>query len=101
MRELKQAGKMLVWPAELDSTKSRSQGRRLPKPQAVQAPRVDELEFAAKRLSFEPEVSAGAALPSRWWEKTGYVLVKREGRSRSRMLKDLAAEILKIRQVKK
>jgi len=101
MHELKQAGKMVVWPAELDSTRSRSQGRRLPKPQAVQAPRVDELELAAKRLSFEPEVSAGASLPSRWWEKTGYVMVKRQGKPRQRMLKDLAAEILKIRQVKK
>lgn len=101
MNELKQTGKMVVWLAELDSTKSCSQGRRLAKPQAVQAPRVDELELAAKRLSLEPEVSPNSALPSRWWEKTGYVSVKRGGRSRSRILKDLAVEILKIRQVKK
>lgn len=98
---MKQSGKMVVWPAELDSTKSRSQGRRLAKSQAIQAPRVDELELAAKRLSFDPEVSPNSALPSRSWEKTGYVLVKRANRSRSKTLKDLAAEILKIRQVKK
>lgn len=101
MHELKQSGKMVVWPAELDSTKSRSEGRRLAKSQAIQAPRVDELELAAKRLSFDPEVSPNSALPSRWWEKTGHVLVKRADRSRSKTLKDLAAEILKIRQVKK
>jgi len=101
MHELKQSGKMVVWPAELDSTKSRSEGRRLAKSQAIQAPRVDELELAAKRLSLDPEVSPNSALPSRWWEKTGHVLVKRADRSRSKTLKDLAAEILKIRQVKK
>lgn len=92
---------MVVWPAELDSTKSRSEGRRLAKSQAVQAPRVDELELAARKLSFEPQVSPNSALPCRWWEKTGYVLVKRGGRSRSKLLKDLASEILKIRQAKK
>ena len=92
---------MVVWPAELDSTKSRSQGRRLGKSQAIQAPRLDELELAARKLSFEPQVSPNSALPSRWWEKTGYVLVKRGDRSRSKVLKDLASEILKIRQVKK
>jgi signal recognition particle subunit SRP19 len=101
VRELKQSGKIVVWTVELDSAKSRSQRRRLPKSQAVQAPRIDELELAAKKLSFDPEISPNSALPSCWWEKTGYVMIKREDRSRSKILKDLAAEILKIRQVKK
>ncbi len=100
MQELKQSGKMVVWPAAIDSTKSRSQGRRLVKSQAVQAPRADELMLAAKRLSFDPEGSSNAALPSRWWEKTGYVSVKRRDRSRSTILKDLAAEVQKIRRAK-
>ena len=98
---MKQSGKMVVWTAELDSTKSRSEGRRLAKSQGVQAPRMDELELAARRLSLDPQVSPNSALPSRWWEKTGYVLVKRADGSRSKMLKDLAAEILRIRQAKK
>jgi len=98
---LKQSGKMVIWPAELDLTKSRSQGRRVQKSQGIQAPRIDELEQAAKRLSFDPEISPNSALPSRWWEKTGYVLVKRGDRSRSKMLKDLAVEVSKIRQTKK
>ncbi len=99
--KLRQSGKMVVWPAALDSTKSRSQGRRIPKSQAIQAPRVDELDLAAKRLSFNPEVSASSAPPSRWWEKTGYVAIKRGDRARSKTLKELAAEIQKIRQAKR
>ena len=97
---MKQSGKMVIWPSDIDSTKSRSQGRRLPKSQAVQAPRADELALAAKKLSLDNEVSPNSALPSRWWEKTGYILVKRGGRSRSGILKDLAAELQKIRQAK-
>jgi len=91
---------MVIWPAALDSTKSRSQGRCLSKSQAVQTPRVDELEHAARRLSYDPEPSPHSALPSRWWEKTGYVLVKRGDKPRAKVLKDLAAEIQKARRLK-
>ena len=91
---------MVIWPAAIDSTKSRSQGRRLVKSQAIQAPRVDELMLAAGRLSFDPELSPNAALPSRWWEKAGYVTVKSKDRSRLVVLKDLAAEVQKIRRAK-
>jgi signal recognition particle subunit SRP19 len=98
--EFKQSGKMVVWPAAIDSTKSRSQGRRLVKSQAIQAPRADELVLAAKRLSFDPELSSNAALPSRWWEKTGCVMVKCKERSRSAILKDLAGEVQNIRRAK-
>jgi len=100
MHELKQSGKMVIWPSAIDSTKSRSQGRRLAKSQAVQAPRADELALAAKKLSLDLEISSSSALPSRWWEKTGYISVKRGNRSRSGMLKDLAAEVQKIRRAK-
>jgi len=88
---------MVVWSAALDSTKSRSQGRCLAKSQAIQGPRVDELENAAKKLSYDPQPSPHSALPSHWWEKTGYILVTRGDKARSKVLRDLAAEIRKMR----
>jgi signal recognition particle subunit SRP19 len=91
---------MVIWTAALDSTKSRSQGRCLPRSQAVQAPRIDELEEAARKLSYDPQPSPHSALPSRWWEKTGSIRVKRGDKSRSKVLKDLAAEIQRIRRSK-
>ena len=97
---MKQNGKMIVWPAALDSTKSRSQGRTLAKSHSIQAPRVDELEQAAKKLSYDPQLSPHSALPYRWWEKTGYVAVKRGDKPRSSVLKSLAAEIQNIRRSK-
>ncbi len=100
VHELKQNGKMVVWPAALDSTKSRAQGRSLAKSHSVQAPRVDELEQAARKLSYDPQPSPHSALPYRWWEKTGYVVVKRGDKPRSNVLKSLAAEIQNIRRSK-
>lgn len=97
---MKHNGKMVIWPAALDSTKSRSQGRHLHRSQGVQTPRVDELEHAARKLSYDPEPSLHSALPSRWWEKTGYVLVKRRDKPRGKVLRDLAAEIQKARRTK-
>jgi signal recognition particle subunit SRP19 len=91
---------MVVWLASLDSTKSRSQGRCLPKSQSIQTPRIDELESAARKLSLEPETSKSSALPFRWWDKTGYVLVKLGSRRRPEVLKNLAAEISRARQAK-
>ncbi len=97
---MKKSGRIVIWPASLDSTKSRAQGRCLPKSLAIQAPRIDELELAARKLSFEPELTRNSALPSRWWEKTGYVVVKRGDNPRSKILRDLAAQIVKARQSK-
>ena len=97
---MKQSGRMVIWPAALDSTKSRGQGRRLPKSQTVQAPRVEELEIAARKLSLDPEISPSSARPSRWWEKTGHVSVRRGDKPRPKVLRDLAAEIVKLRHEK-
>ena len=94
---MKKSGSMVIWTAALDSTKSRAQGRCIPKSLAIQVPRVDEVEQAARRISFEPEISRNSALPSRWWEKTGYVVVKRKDKSRSKILRELAAQIVKLR----
>lgn len=53
---MKQQGKQVVWPANLDSSKSRKHGRKLAKAVSVQAPRLEEIEDAAKRLSLEAEI---------------------------------------------
>jgi signal recognition particle subunit SRP19 len=96
---LKLHGKMVVWPANLDSTKTRKHGRKLTKGLAVQAPRLEELIEAAKRLSFEAELSTGKSRPSTWWEKGGYVVLPKNER-KGNLLRALAAEIRRIRAAK-
>jgi signal recognition particle subunit SRP19 len=96
---LKLQGKIVVWPANLDSTKSRKEGRKLTKGLAIQAPRLEEMNEATRRLSLEGELAAGKSRPSVWWEKGGYlVLPKKE--AKAELLRDIASEIRKLRAEK-
>jgi signal recognition particle subunit SRP19 len=96
---LKLDGRILVWPANLDSSKTRLEGRKIPKSQSVQAPRLDELAEAARRLSLEAEITPQKSRPRNWWEKTGYITVSKEN-ARIELLRSLAGEVRKIRASK-
>jgi len=96
---LKLHGKAVIWPANLDSTKTRKAGRKLAKGSAVQTPRLEELRDAANQLSIEHEVVAGKSRPSTWWEKGGYLTVPRAS-PQSTLLRSLASEIRKQRVAK-
>ena len=90
---------MVVWPANLDSSKSRKAGRKLPKAFAVQAPRLEEISDAAERLSLEAEVVPAKSRPSSWWEKGGYAIIPKKG-PKAAFLRSLASEIKKTRTAK-
>jgi signal recognition particle subunit SRP19 len=96
---LKTPSKIIVWPANLDSTKSRIAGRKVPKASAIQAPRLEEINEAAKRLSFDVEITEGKSRPSSWWEKGGYAIITRKG-TKSSSLRALTAEIKRARAAK-
>jgi signal recognition particle subunit SRP19 len=96
---LKISGKIVVWPANLDSTKSRVEGRKIPKGLAIQAPRLEEIDEAAKRLSLEVELVHGKSRPDLWWDKSGYTILAKN-RSKIGALRALAGEIKKARAAK-
>jgi signal recognition particle subunit SRP19 len=96
---LKTPGKIVVWPANLDSTKSRIEGRKVPKASAIQAPRLEEINEAAKRLSLDVDTTVGKSRPSSWWEKGGYAIITKKG-TKSSMLRALTVEIKKARTAK-
>ena len=96
---MKLHGKTVIWPANLDSTKSRKGGRKLAKGAALQTPRLDELRDAANQLSIEHEVVAGKSRPHAWWEKGGYLIVPK-ATPQSKLLRSLASEIRKQRATK-
>ena len=79
--------------------KTRRQGRRLVKGQAVQAPRLDELIEASKRLSLEVESTPGKARPGMWWEKSGYMILPQQ-KNKHELLHSLSNEVRKIRAAK-
>ena len=88
---------MIIWPAHLDGAKTRGDGRKLPLARAVKQPTTKEIWQAAMSLGYSPEITEKTALSKSSWEKTGYVLVKKTGQ-RPPVLKNIAAEILRIRQ---
>jgi len=96
---LKLDGKILVWPANIDSSKTRVEGRKISKSACVQSPRIEELTEAARRLSIDAEVLHHKARPGGWWEKTGYITLPKKA-SKSELLRSLSAEIRKIRASK-
>ncbi len=69
--------KAIIWPAYFDLTRTRGKGRRVPKSLAVQSPRVSEVEEAARRLGFKPELRLDVAYPKSPWSKSGMVLVEK------------------------
>jgi signal recognition particle subunit SRP19 len=90
---------MIVWPASLDSSKSRIGGRKIAKTAAIPTPRLEEISDAAKRLSFETEIIPGKARPKSWWERGGYAIITKKG-AKADLLRALAGEIKKARAAK-
>jgi signal recognition particle subunit SRP19 len=88
---------LVVWPANLDSTRSRGKGRKLPSSRAVRQPTIKEIFQAATTLGLSPEMAEKAASPKSHWEKLGNVTLKRSG-SKAATLRSVGSEILRIRQ---
>ena len=96
---MKIQGKIVVWPVILDSTKSRIEGRKIAKSLAIQTPRLEEIDEAAKRLSLDVEMARGKSRPSSWWDKGGYAIIGKKG-TKTSVLRALAGEIRKTRSAK-
>ena len=94
---MKNPGHAIIWPADLDSTKSRGQGRKLPVARSIKQPNLREIVQAATILGYAPEPTEKMAAPSLHWEKLGYVTVKKAA-PKGIILRSIAGEIVKIRQ---
>ena len=93
---LRQQEKIIIWPAYFDSTKTRNDGRRVPKNLAVPSPRIAELKDAAEKLGLPHELVVDVGYPKTPWLKTGMILVKRKG-SKGQMVLLVAKQLLKMR----
>jgi signal recognition particle subunit SRP19 len=68
----------------------------VPKSLGVTSPKLSELSEAAEKLGLEPESVSEAAYPRVWWEKTGYLLVKKN--KKTTLLMKLAAQLSEVRK---
>ena len=98
----KKEGQFVVWPAYLDSSKTRSRGRMIPKEKAVESPTAEEILEACRDLSYEARLEGEKKFPSSWWERPGRVLVsKKGGEKKAVLLIRISAYIAKRRSLKR
>ncbi|MFA5572245.1 MAG: signal recognition particle protein Srp19 [Crenarchaeota archaeon] len=88
--------KAIIWPIYFDVNKSRKEGRRVPKNQAVVAPKILEIKAAADKLGLENEVNLDAHFPKMHWAKTGMLVVEKN-EPKEIVIEKLAKQIVKIK----
>lgn len=89
--------KMVIWVANLEAKKSRSEGRKIAKKFAVPNVRFQELVQACKELGLDFQAEK-KKYPRCWWEEGGRVVVK--GQDRKIMI-EIAKKIMEIRERRK
>ncbi len=94
---MKRTDYIVLWPIYFDSTKSRSEGRKVPKSLALPSPKLEELVEAVKRLGLNYIVEEEKRYPRFWWETRGRLLVERRER-KSLILKNVARELRSLRK---
>ncbi len=93
---MRKLDKAIMWPIYFDASKTRKEGRRVPKNQAVQSPKILEIKEAADKLGLKNEVNVEAHFPKMPWAKTGMLLVeKRE--TKEAMIQKIAKQLVKIK----
>ena len=95
--EMRKQNKIFLWSVYFDANRTRTDGRRVSKKLAVSAPKLEEIQTAAKRLGLQPEVVYDAAHPSSPWRKTGLLVIPKK-ESKSETLKKVAKELSNLRR---
>ncbi len=94
---MRKRDKIILWPVYFDSTKTRLEGRRVPKSLATSTPKLKEIQRAVKQTGLQPEVVLDAGHPSVPWQKTGLIVVPKRG-PKTQILRTVAKELLKVRE---
>jgi len=93
---MRKQDKIIIWPAYFDSTKTRGDGRRVPKSLAVPSPKVLEVKEAVEKLGMSYEVVLDAGYPKTPWLKTGMLLVMKK-EPKEKVIRTIGKRLLKIR----
>ncbi len=93
---MRKLDKFIIWPVYFDSGRTRKEGRRVPKAQAVQSPKIAEVKEAADKLGLENEINLEAHFPKTPWAKSGMLLVEKQ-QSKEETIERLAKQLVKIK----
>lgn len=86
-----------VWPQYLDKNLSLNEGRKVSKEIAVEDPKLQDIEKALKRLNLRYSTQKERAYPSKWYEKSGRILVESD-KSKLELLKEISLKLQEIKQ---
>ena len=93
---MRKQDKAIIWPTYFDATKTRAEGRRVPKNLAVPSPKILEIKEAVEKLHLQHELAADVGYPGTPWIKTGMILVKKQ-EPKEQLIKKIAKQLLKVR----
>ena len=89
--------KAIIWPVYFDVNKSRAEGRRVNRGQAVIYPKIAEIKEAADKLGLENEINLEARYPRAPWTKSGMLIVAKS-EPKEDVIQKLAKQLFKIKQ---
>ncbi len=89
----------VIWTVNLDSRKTRSEGRKIPLKYAIPNVKLQELVDACRMLGIEFKVEE-KKYPKCWWEDCGRVIVPKT-RSKIEIMIELAKKIAEMREEKR
>jgi signal recognition particle subunit SRP19 len=95
---MKKLDKAIIWPVYFDSSRTRKEGRRIPKNMAVQSPKILEVKEAVDRLGLKNEANLEAHFPKMPWAKTGMLFVEKK-EAKEKIIQKIAKQLVKIKNV--
>ena len=93
---MRKLDKAIIWPIYFDTSKTRKEGRRVPKKIAVQSPKIFEIKEAADKLGLKNEVKLEAHFPKTPWAKSGMLLVEKK-EPKEKIIQKIAKQLVKIK----
>ena len=76
-----------IWPVYIDSKKTKKEGRRISRENAVSSPKLREITKAAEKLHLNPEVEKYKSYSRSWWESSGRIIVDKNTTKRETLIK--------------
>ena len=76
-----------IWPVYIDSKKTKKEGRRISKENAISSPKLREITKAAEKLHLNPEVEKYKSYSRSWWESSGRIIVDKNTTKRETLIK--------------
>jgi signal recognition particle subunit SRP19 len=93
---MRKLDKAIIWPVYFDINKSRQEGRRVSKNQAVNSPKILEIKEAADKLGLDNQLNIEAHFPKMHWAKSGMLLIEKN-EAKEAIIKKLAKQLVKIK----